>query len=260
MSILALILALVLDRLFPALRAYRTAKFPKNLWLWLERCWTSNKLPRGLVPLVLLFPAVLVLWLFYKVFTANLLVFGLDLLLAFYCLRPNVINEDVDSWIDDLQAGKVQSSDNSLRLFGLANKNLYTIIFWFVLLGPVFVVAYRLLDIMRIESTLSTRQYWSTRVDRVLGWIEWMPALLSGFIFMVAGNFDAGARSARSLAYTGVDIQNVNEERLQKIGIASIAGNEAYLDDIELVRRSRGLLLRTLVLWLVLACLIDFWL
>ena len=259
MSILALILALVLDRLFPALRAYRTGSPLVNLWLFLERYWLSNEFRHELVPLVLLLPVLLIVWLFYQIFTASLLVFGLDLLVAFYCLHPNVINEDVDIWIGEIEAGKLPSRKNSQGLFGRANKDLYTIIFWFVVVGPLVVLVYRLLVIMRLESRLSSSAHWLAWVDRGLGWFEWIPAILSGFLFMIAGNFEAGSRAARSIIYFGTDIEEINENRLRKIGFASVAYDDEALTDAEQLRRTRGLLLRTLVLWLCLACLIEFW-
>ena len=259
MSILAIILALVLDRLFPALRAYRSTYSLSSLWFLIERQRLLRDLPRRLIPCVLLFPILLVVWLLYQVFTASVLVFSMDLLLAFYCFRPSVLNEDVDGWLNDLEAGKVQSSENTQRLFGLANRNLYTLIFWFALLGPLAVVTYRLLDILQSETRLTSHQHWVVGVNKILGWLEWLPAILSSFLFMVAGNFEAGLRIAQSIAYVSADIQKLNEDRLRQVGVATIAGSDECLSDIEFMRRSRGLLLRTLVLWLVCASLFDFW-
>ena len=260
MSILALILALVLDRLFPVLRAYRTTHSFSDLWLRLEGLWLSRKLPGALLPCILLLPVLLFIWLLYQIFTASLLVFGLNLIVAFYCLRPSVVNEDVDDWLSDIEAGKVHSRGDAQRLFVLANKSLYTLIFWFILLGPLAAVTYRLLDLLTTETQLSSRKHWLASINQITGWIEWLPAILSSFIFMITGNFDAGLRAARSIAYINADVQALNEERLQQIGIATVAGNDQNLDDSEILRRSRGLLLRALVLWLVCASLFEYWL
>jgi len=252
-------LALVLDRLFPALRAYRTTYSLSSLWLLTERRWLPSELPRRLIPCVLLFPVILIVWLLYQVITASFLVFGMDLLVAFYCFRPSVLNEDVDGWLNDLEAGKVLSGGGAEQLFGLANKSLYTLIFWFILLGPLAAVIYRLLDLLQSETRLTGHQFWVADVKRILSWLEWLPALLSSFLFMIAGNFEAGLRKARTIAYVSADIQNLNEERLRQIGVASITNGDDSLNDIEFMRRCRGLLLRTLVLWLVCAGLFDFW-
>jgi len=181
-------------------------------------------------------------------------------LIAFICLQPAVLNEDVDRRIKDLQNDQSSANQNAQKLFGLANKYLYTVIFWLVILGPLAAVAYRMLDSLCSEKDLSASQTGRADVVRIVSWLEWPPALISSFLFLVCGNFEAGLKAAQSMPYFASDLQALNESRLRQVGQASLRTEFENESGIESMQRSRGLLLRSLVLWLVIAAGFEYWL
>ncbi len=91
--------------------------------------------------------------------------------------------------------------------------------------------------------------------------MEWLPALISSYLFLLCGSFEGGVKAIRSVPITGGNVAERNESRLRKIGAAVVEedfGTGTILS-AAIIRRIRGMLLRTLVLWLVLALIIDYW-
>lgn len=260
MLTVGIVIALVLDRSFPSLRDHHRQHSLSNYFRWIADHWIPPRLPRGLIPLVLLLPMLLFVALINNFFQSGIFSLGYYSLIALACLRPSVLNEDVDKRIKELQNDESSTNQYAQRLFGLANKYLYTVIFWLVVLGPLAAVAYRMLDSLCSEKSLSANQIWTSDVVRIVSWLEWLPALISSFLFMVCGNFEVGLKAAQSMPYFASDLQTLNESRLRRVGQASLKTEHENESDIELMRRSRGLLLRSLMLWLVFAAGLEYWL
>lgn len=260
MLIVGIILALVLDRSFPALRSYRPSDSLSNYFRWTVSHWVSREWPRRMIPAVIILPVLLLIGLLNSLFQSGVFSFGFYLLIAFVCLQPAVLNEDVDDWIKEMHNDTSQAGENALRLFGLANRSLYTVIFWLVVLGPLAAVAYRLLDRLGAEKGLLGNGVWTGDVLKILSWFEWLPALVSSFLFMVCGNFEAGLKGAQSVPYFASNLQVLNESRLRQVGQASLTADKENETGIQLIQRCRGLLLRSLALWIVLAAILDYWL
>ncbi len=260
MQTLSVLIVLVLDRIAPTLNEYRNACLLSRHFRWLADNWFPEQLPRRIVPLLLMLPGLLLTGLASELFQSGFLAQIFSLIIAFLCMQPGVLNEDADNLIDRLEAHAQQGEDSG-QLFGLANKGLFTVIFWFVVLGPLAAVAYRMLIQLSAEKQFGTRSLWTKDINTLIHLLEWFPALISSLLFMVCGNFEAGLKASTPLPVFSADLQALNESRLRQVGIASIAGDQNQIHpDTELVRQSRGLLLRSLVLWLALAALLEYWL
>ena len=262
MLTISIVVALVLDRILPILQSYRN-NFPLSRYFrWVERNLLFDSLPQRLRPLVLILPAVLLIALLSVFFKVTLLALVFNVFVAFICLEPQVLNEEVDNWLGQSTRDDAETTAFPGALFGKANRSLYTVIFWFVALGPIMAVAYRLLEKLTVHKNLDANQDWNRGVIKLVAWLEWFPALISSFLFLIGGNFEAGLKQARGLPLVDSDMPALNENRLKQVGKASLLfdGHRNEQSEPEFVRRIRGLLLRTLVLWLVLVALLDYWL
>lgn len=71
-------------------------------------------------------------------------------------------------------------------------ERLFTVLFWYLVLGPAGALAYFVLLQMRksshVSASLDYEQPWLTRLEFVL---EWVPARLLGLTFALAGQFEA---------------------------------------------------------------------
>ncbi len=263
MLALSLFLALVIDRIAPALQGYREGYQLQNYAAWLLKQPLFTLVPPRLLPYFLIMPPlILVIVLGNFARFSGFFELGFNIFIAFICLRPQVLNEEVDDAIKALE-----SSDSYLQLdidkiFFYTNRNLFSVVFWMVVAGPIWAVGYRLLDNMLTISEIPEREKWQIDVYRIVSWIEWLPALISSYVFMLCGNFEAGIKASRNISLLAGDIGELNETRLRKTGLAVVQASttEAGYLTADTLRRSRGMLLRTLVVWLMLAGLVDYWL
>ena len=262
MLTLGLVIALVIDRIIPSLQSYRKKYSVSHYFRWVEKNCLFKGLPPRLTPLVLILPALMVVAFVSAFFKITLLVLLFYIFVAYVCLEPQVLNEEVDARLRELGRADGERTQSGGELFSRANRSLYTVIFWFVVLGPTMAVAYRLFEKICSQRNLSANEVWKNDVIKIIGWLEWFPALISSFLFLIGGNFEAGLKQMRNLPMFDSNLKVLNESRLQQVGKASLLIDGSQIDhsEHEFVRRSRGLLLRTLVLWLVLATLIDYWL
>lgn len=259
----SLLIALVLDRLIPDLRQLRTGGRLHTYISWmLQQAIVKSTLPR-LLPYLLVLPILLVVALLgHLLRTSGVFELGFNLLIALLCLKPQVLNEEVDKQITALTSAEPAADTTLDRLFGRANRAIYSVIFWMVVAGPIWVLAYRLLESLISMEQLPGRSHWQNDLDRIVSWTEWFPALISSYLFMLCGNFEAGTRAARDLPFLEKDIGRLNETRLRIIGLAVLqtAVVESESNKAELLKRGRGMLLRTLLVWLLVAGVIDYWL
>lgn len=262
MLTLGLVIALVIDRIIPSLQSYRKEYSLSHYFRWVEKNCLFKDLPPRLTPLVLILPALLVVVFVSAFFEVTLLVLVFYIFVAYVCLEPQALNEEVDVQLRELGRIDSERTQSAGELFSRANRSLYTVIFWFVVLGPTMAVTYRLLEQVCSQRNLNAIEVWKSGVIKLVAWFEWLPTLISSFLFLIGGNFEAGLKQTRNMPIFDANLQALNANRLQQVGKASllIEGNQNEHSEHEFIRRSRGLLLRTLVLWLVLAALIDYWL
>jgi len=280
----SLIIALVLDRTFTELQDYRSFKWLDNYYRWLIGSWKIDRF--GFWPTVgiTLLSILLIVGLLDGLF--NNALFGL-FELAFYvviatlCLGPRSLDRDIDVYIDSLRADDSQQLMSATALFGvdtrnpevtegvdqvaghifsIANRGLYSVIFWLVLGGPLAAVGYRLIERMALQIEFSGRLEWRNRAVQIMAWMEWIPALLSSYAFMISGSFDNGFSRSQQLPWFGPDVDRVNNWRLHQVGIAcsGIDAENGSLSSIDKIKKVRGLILRALVVWLAFAGLYEY--
>lgn len=259
----SLVLALVLDRIVPTLQNYVNKYQLHTTTSWLLKQGLTKSISSRLLPYYLILPPLLIVAVFVKLFSFSAVFeLGLNLIIVFICLQPRVLNEEVDETIRALETTNSSAPEDIEKLFFNANRGLFSVIFWMVVAGPIWVVGYRMLENLLTLNEVPERQKWENDVYRIVSWLEWLPALISSYLFMICGNFEAGIKVLRKLSFLAEDIGELNQSRLRETGLAavriSISDAESFTADT--LRRSRGMLLRTLVVWLLLAVLIDYWL
>lgn len=259
----SLVLAIVLDRIVPTLQNHINQYRLDTYTSWFSKQAVLKAIPARLTPYFLMLPPLLIIAVLVKIFSFNTVFeLGFNLFVAFICLQPRVLNEEVDDMIQALGSADSSPGQGMEQLFFNANRRIFSIIFWMVVAGPIWVVAYRLLESLLTLKEIPDRQKWEFDVYRLVSWLEWLPALISSYLFMLCGNFETGLKVLRKLSFLADDIGRLNESRLRQTGLAAvrISINDTEGFTIDTLRRSRGMLLRTLVVWLLLALLIDYWL
>jgi AmpE protein len=285
MTFLSILIALLIERIAPQLVEYRKFQWLRDYGQWLVEVLHIEKLGPWMSFTILLAPLFIVMWILNGMFEHAL--FGLfelafNVVVVFLCLGPRDLDKQIDQYLDAIDVGNEQQRFASASrlttdtpamdlpaqvvqvcksLFIEANIRVYAILFWFVLLGPVAAVVYRLLDQWYrndyLPSSLSAIQ---ADIGMLAGWLDWVPTRLTMFAFLVSGSFDAGLQAYRSVQHTAINTYQQNCEFLESVGFNSLSVNDASSQSLamDMVRRSRGLILRSLVVWLVLLLLISF--
>jgi membrane protein required for beta-lactamase induction len=284
MAFLSIIIALLLERITPQLINYRSFDRLGDFSSWLQDTLKVSQLGPWLGLVVLLLPLVVAIW-----FAAGLFenaVFGLfelafNVVVVFYCLGPRELDSEIDAYIDAVEVGDKEQCSSLARqihdqesasdfagqvaqvckgLFSEANSRIYAVVFWFVVLGPVAAVVYRVLEQFYRGAHLGQDFAAQRQISRdLLGWIDWIPARISLFAFMISGHFEASLQAYRRGSLASVDTYEQNQDLLQQVGYAAIAAESADSTDLAVVmiRRARGLILRSLLVWLLLILVIE---
>jgi len=107
--------------------------------------------------------------------------FLLNLMLFYYCLGPHnpfyPFREEIDEENSELALG---------RYFAQVNGQLFAVIFWYVLLGALGVLSYRLISLSRKQKLTANLATILTNI------LDWIPARINVLLFLLVGNFQKG--------------------------------------------------------------------
>lgn len=136
----------------------------------------------------------------------------LNIAIFYYCIGPvNPFYPVHDKPIDQL------NDEDIGHYFVQANSELFAILFWYLVLGPIGVLAYRLISLSQGLKMIE-RQALS-----VLNWFDWLPARMTALLFLLVGNFQAGYQYFSKLFFSEV---SKNRELLSVCGLAALDSNE----------------------------------
>lgn len=177
-----------------------------------------------------------------------------------YCERGN----REGAWLylrEELHAGEPQEVDPGLEPEALHQQLLsslyydgfqrwFAVLFWFVLLGPVAALAYRLLQLCRGVDD-------DGPVVKLLFLLDWIPARLLLATFAVAGDF---VRSRDELVAALLDPWADSPGLLLAVGSAAVGADADGADSQRAaadVTALAGLLTRSAVAWVVVIALLE---
>ena len=265
MNFLALLLALAVERLFagfmhlrrlPLLATYgryvaaRLAPAATGGRLWQAVLFAA--LPAAAVALV---AALRVSGLGYLLYAA------LVLLLA---LGPDDLYDEVAAYIAASRAGRSEAAMLAADLLAddagqRANNRIFGVLFWFALLGPAGAVLFRVTDVLRRAAIADAAGRGAAGEDacvvllqRLHGWLAFVPARLLALSYGVAGSFDDAFRGWRGyLSAERREFFEANDLLLVHAGQGALgAAWQAAADDVARAELVQGLVRRSLFLWL----------
>ncbi len=98
-----------------------------------------------------------------------------------------------------------------------ANSELFAVLFWYLVSGPVGILAYRLVSLSR--GLLAVSQ---TASD-VLDVFDWLPARMTALFYLLVGNFQVGYKHFSTLIFTAPE---KNKHLLSTSGLAALDNSE----------------------------------
>jgi len=286
MSFVVILLALFLERVLIDQDEWR-----RGVWLgpYLARLRglpLGDWLVRGVSGLVLVLTPPLLMVGLLQSWLANHwgglpeLIFGT--LVLVYCLGPSSLDAQIQGFREaleeddgsiDLQARALLTAEPAgvrsaviTQVVGAipvqAHRRILAVLFWFLLLGPMGALLYRLaryLDEFVITRTRLDADF-RAAARRLPYILDWLPARLAAASYCLAGGFEQGLAAWRHSAAAGA----TPEEILEQTAAAALDLGEHELPEHEaqaLLERASGLVWRTVALWIGLVGLasLSYW-
>ncbi|WP_454780857.1 hypothetical protein [Legionella sp. WA2022007384] len=161
-----------------------------------------------IVPILIL---VSLIYLLLHPLVFGLMGFLLSIVIFFYCLGPqNVFYPIVQS---DTKSNQEIVGD----YFILVNRQLFSLVFWFIIAGPIGALTYRLITLCR------DIHFVGEQANEVTDLFEWIPARLTVLLFLLVGNFQRGFSLFTSYFIAKPDM---NGEMLRECGLLAVKTNE----------------------------------
>lgn len=141
----------------------------------------------------------------------GLMGFVLSVVIFFYCLGPQNVFYPLaqsDGKNDIARIGDY---------FVQTNRQLFSLIFWFIIAGPIGALAYRLITLC---CPLDTVHKQATETTDLL---EWLPTRITALLFLLVGNF----QRSYSLFIKFLFVKpKLNHEMLRECGLMAVRENE----------------------------------
>ncbi|MFV2058425.1 MAG: hypothetical protein ACC707_18325 [Thiohalomonadales bacterium] len=284
MTLLAIILGLSIERLMPNLLEYR--RFD---WLFTYQQWMKNKLSRFShwndtlsFALILLLPIIAISFLHYEIYKAGaVLGFAFSVLILAYSLGPRDIyglkqqlkdlpSEDCDKELRTIasQLSANELPGNSEDLFSMVknkillsiNTHLLGVLFWFLILGPMGAIMYRLTLVIHeshSEEEESNEEYASTAA-MLFAIINLLPAHVTALCFATTGNFVDAAQSWQENKVKNLLSNPQCDNMLTSVGEGAMNLDETTICDAKpVVGAILSMAKRSIILWLTVLALLT---
>ena len=277
MSLIAVIIALILDRVLREHHDLRDLGWFEHYSLKLGN--SLPEIPAGLrLIVILLFPlglAALIQYAFYDLlFNLPYFIFSVAVLL--YCLGPNCLASDIEAYLEARSLGDddealhyagvlteraassvpdQQTSDVTRAILYVANQRIFSVLVWFVLLGPIGAVGFRFITQLSRQADGNPAQLALAKLIHAA--MEWLPARMLALAYAMMGNFEAAVHAFRSGAEEP-DLALSNYDVLVSTGMGAIKDQSSdSSDEISSIHSARGLVMRSVLVWVTILALLT---
>lgn len=161
-------------------------------------------IPLALVPALLLFILGGLLYGFLGLI--------LNIVIFHYCLGPQNPFYPVTEKKTEDPAPEQGITSVSGRYLAEVNGQLFAVLFWYILTGPVGIIIYRSISLSQGFEPVAEKAGWATSL------LDWIPARMTALLYMLVGNFQQG------IHYLGkyfIAAPEKNHLMLSKCGLAS---------------------------------------
>jgi membrane protein required for beta-lactamase induction len=274
MALISIIIGLLFDRAFRHLHDLRDLSWFEYYTSAVTRfIRTSNGLVQAIA--VLVFPVLFIAAIHYLLSGLLLGLFDLifGILVFAYCLGPACLSSDIEYYLDARRLGDEdealhyagalteraastapdqQTNDVTRAILYAANERIFAVIFWFVIIGPVGAILYRLTSNLSKQDNLNdSLTAVATLFQAVLTWV---PARMLALGYALTGHFDGALQAYRNRPYEP-DLALENYDVLVSTGMGALRDHEAT-DEISSIISARNLVMRSILIWIaVLAVL-----
>ena len=217
MKLLVIVLCLLSERFLIHSISYKRFSWFNHYFLSIIKILDAKKIvvnPSITLALIVI-PIVLLVFIIYML--VHTLLFGFVGLIAnlglfFYCIGPQNPFYPSTKYDDDLS-----TKDSVRNYFSQINSQLFSVIFWYVLGGPIIVLVYRLVS---LSQNMSQTKLIANQITDIL---EWLPARMTVLLYLLVGNFQSGFK-----LFTRLFLNNpsLNNQMLSECGVEAVCNND----------------------------------
>jgi membrane protein required for beta-lactamase induction len=290
MSLIVIVICLIVERFLLERQHLRQRPWLEAFSKWLTDQRTPEWSKHGLMSLIIvLLPPLLTTALLQQLLAGSL--FGIPTVIfaavvLLFCLGP----VDLDTQVNDyIKAVETEDETNLRRIareivedepptsepalsqsvteaiLWQANQRLFGVVFWFILLGPLGALLYRITtQLPRLEQANRDIDFF-LNAKQLLLIMDWLPARLTAICYAIAGSFEDalyGWRNYRDRRYD--EFSDSNSGTLICTGSGAMRLTtllEEHSDELHdyshLPQSAMALVWRSLVVWLVIATLLT---
>ncbi len=200
--------------------------------------------------------------------------FLINLIILVYCLRPGEFNKIIEEikLLGDVKKSKqfeikrtnfilasdLSSSgdDNRGIIFYSSTRNIFNVLFWFLILGPAGALAYVSIDFM-INGSMKIDSQSKKKLKQVIGIIEFIPIHLTLLSFALVDDFETCKKNWQSISKKK-DLYSSNIDLINTVGLNLIIRDNKINDDDFFYTNSQMIIFRALLAWLSIIMLLIF--
>jgi len=276
MALLCILIGIIFERSSDMLENLRNFDWYDNYSRWLLHSLPGLTNQRQSSIVILLLPVMLVAfllqgWLDDKLFGITQFIFSLSIFA--FSLGPKDLNRQINRYLEARESGNEQAANSEANaimqreaptepqqqivevmrsILHESNDRFFAVIFWFVVLGPAGALLYRLTSHSMRNSNSATLAKAARQLQAMLAWA---PAHLVAMGFALTGNYE-GAKQQFYNKNKQDDLADCNYHTLITAGQGALQ-DCAPGEETSCIRSARGLVLRTLVVWLSLIAILT---
>ena len=275
MALLSIIIGLLFDRAFRHLHDLRDLSWFEYYTHAVTRLVrTSNGLVQAIA--VLLIPVLTIATIQYILsdLLLGMLYMLFGILVFAYCLGPACLSSDIEYYLDARRLGDEdealhyagvlteraastapdqQTNDVTRAILYVANERIFAVIFWFVIIGPVGAVLYRLTTNLSKQEGLSDSLTAVAILFQAV--LTWFPARMLAAGYALTGHFDGALQAYRNRPYEP-DLALENHDVLVNTGMGALRDHEAS-DEISSIISAKHLVTRSILIWIAVLALLT---
>jgi AmpE protein len=276
MALICILFGIIFDRFSDILENLRNFDWFDNYSRWLLKTLPGISSQNLSSILILLLPVMLIVMLLQIWFEGRLLglvdlLFGL--VIFAFSLGPKDLNRQINRYLKAREDGdedaahaeasgimqKEPPADPDQQIVEVmrsilheSNDRFFAVIFWFVLLGPLGALLYRLTSHTMRSTANATLAHAARQFQATLAWA---PAHLVAMGFALTGNYE-GAKQEFYSKNKQEDLFDCNYHTLITAGQGALI-DCAPGEETACIRSARALVLRTLVVWLAFIAILT---
>lgn len=276
MALFCILFGIIFERVSDFLERHRNFDWYDRYSRWILKVLPGLTKQQKSSIVILLLPIIFITgllqgWLDDKLLGFTELVFGL--VIFAFSLGPKDLNRQVDRYLAARESGDQASAQSEASdilqqkaaddadqqtlevtraILHESNDRFFAVIFWFVVLGPMGALLYRLSSYSMRNSSSATLAMAARQLQAILAWA---PAHLVAMGYALTGNYEAAKQEFNSKCKQE-DLYECNYLTLITAGQGALK-DFAPDDETASIRSARALVLRTLVVWLAIIAVLT---